>query len=78
MISIPAKCVCFMMSIIARQNEIALLEKINNAPEPAFVAVYGRRRVGKTHLIREFFSDKGFYFELSGMKGAHKVTIKKL
>jgi predicted AAA+ superfamily ATPase len=58
------------MQIIARQNELALLKKINQTREPAFIAVYGRRRVGKTHLIREFFSDKGLYFELSGMKNA--------
>ena len=34
-----------------------------------FVAVYGRRRVGKTFLIRETFNYK-FTFEHSGIKTA--------
>lgn len=36
--------------------------------EAEFLAIYGRRRVGKTHLIHEFFSDKGVYFEITGQK----------
>jgi uncharacterized protein len=39
-----------------------------------FIAIYGRRRVGKTYLIREFFKDKGIYFELTGIKNATKSS----
>ena len=38
------------------------------------MAVYGRRRIGKTFLVREFFSSKGCYFELAGKQ---KVPIKQ-
>jgi uncharacterized protein len=38
--------------IIGRAAEIALLNEIVAAPKADLVAVYGRRRVGKTHLIR--------------------------
>jgi len=38
--------------------------------EPAFVAVHGRRRVGKTFLVQNFFSDKGVFFEITGEKDA--------
>jgi hypothetical protein len=38
------------------------------ATESEFIAVYGRRRVGKTFLIREFFA-QAIRFELTGMQG---------
>lgn len=34
---------------------------------PEFVVVYGRRRVGKTYLIREFFN-RSFSFYATGLK----------
>jgi Predicted ATPase (AAA+ superfamily) len=44
--------------------------QINNwgyeSSQAEFLAIYGRRRVGKTFLIRHFFKDKGVYFELMG------------
>ncbi|MBN1980630.1 MAG: hypothetical protein JW795_03810, partial [Chitinivibrionales bacterium] len=37
---------------------------------------YGRRRVGKTFLITEFFKEKGFFFELSGQhKASHSQQL---
>jgi AAA+ ATPase superfamily predicted ATPase len=52
--------------IIGRELEQNLLDNISNSDKSEFVAVYGRRRVGKTFLIRETFADK-FSFEISGM-----------
>ncbi len=52
-----------MEILIGRQEEIALFEELSTAEKPAFVAVYGRRRVGKTFLVRQFFGKKfNFYF----------------
>ena len=45
--------------IIGREAEKRTLEQILNSPNAKFLAIYGRRRVGKTHLIREFFEGKG-------------------
>ena len=57
--------------IIGRREEKAILEQVAGSPEPEFVAVYGRRRVGKTHLVREFFGEE-ICFEIIGK---HGVTL---
>jgi len=41
--------------LVGRLQEQAVLGKILKGNEPEFLALYGRRRVGKTFLIREFF-----------------------
>lgn len=55
-------------NIFGRRQEQVLLKEIWGSKEAEFLAVYGRRRVGKTFLIREYFSKKGIYFELTGQK----------
>lgn len=57
-----------MDNIFARQRELKVLDKIHRSNQPEFLAIYGRRRIGKTFLIRQFFKKKGLYFELSGIK----------
>ena len=47
-----------MKYIIGRKKEIEELERLYNAEDVEFVAVYGRRRVGKTYLIKEVFKDR--------------------
>ncbi|MBF8263144.1 MAG: Archaeal ATPase [Parachlamydiales bacterium] len=59
-----------MSAIFARVKELKMLERILHSRKPEFLAVYGRRRVGKTFLIREFFKTKGLYFALTGVKNA--------
>ncbi len=44
--------------MIGREEERKYLQSLKNEEEPQFVAVYGRRRVGKTYLIRESFGYK--------------------
>lgn len=51
--------------IIGRETEQILLRDIFNSNEAELVAVYGRRRVGKTFLIREYFK-KELAFSFSG------------
>jgi uncharacterized protein len=55
--------------LIGRKEEIVLLEKVKNAQKSAFVAVYGRRRVGKTFLIRQAL-DNQFTFQVTGIANA--------
>jgi len=57
-----------MKKIIGRRQEQESLKKIWNSKGAELVAIYGRRRVGKTFLIREFFESQGQYFELAGKK----------
>lgn len=48
--------------IIGRAHEQAILDRLYDSSEAEFAAVYGRRRVGKTYLIRETFAHKDCYF----------------
>lgn len=52
--------------LIGRTEEKRLIMEAYHAEESHFVAIYGRRRVGKTYLVRELFEGK-FTFEHSGM-----------
>ena len=59
------------MEIIGRYEEKNALQQYVDSDMPEFVAVYGRRRIGKTFLIKNFF-DKSFSFYISGMANATK------
>lgn len=58
---------------IGRENEIKKLRNAYNADESKFIAIYGRRRIGKTCLVREAFND-GFTFTYSGMPNVSTRT----
>lgn len=53
-------------NFIGRTREMAILQDICNSGKAEFVAVYGRRRVGKTYLIQQFF-DNSFVFSATGI-----------
>lgn len=55
-----------MEKIIGRREEIATLKALRKSKKSEFVAVYGRRRIGKTFLIRNVFEEP-FTFQLSGV-----------
>ena len=55
--------------MIGRKREITALQEAMDSQQSEFVALYGRRRVGKTFLVTEFFNDK-FAFHHSGLEGA--------
>ena len=51
---------------VGRHQQLAELRKIIESDKPEFVAVYGRRRVGKTFLVKEATSGNfTFYFTAS-------------
>jgi len=56
------------MDIIGRERERQTLTRCENSEKPEFVAVYGRRRVGKTFLIVQHFGNK-FTFSVTGVSG---------
>ena len=50
------------MKFIGRQRELESLER-EYQKDSSFVVIYGRRRVGKTKLVKEFIKGKrAFYF----------------
>lgn len=55
-----------MCEILGRSKEISLLREYENSGKSEFVAIYGRRRVGKTYLIRQLYEAQ-FAFEVSGI-----------
>ena len=58
-----------MPALSGRRAERQALEEALRSPDPELVAVYGRRRVGKTFLVREVCAD-ALCFELVGMHDA--------
>ena len=62
--------------MIGRKAEKERLLKYAQSEESEFVAVYGRRRVGKTYLIRQTFHDR-FAFQHTGIaRGRTKVQLR--
>lgn len=57
--------------MVGRIKEICELTRLYESNESEFVAVYGRRRVGKTYLVRETFADR-FAFHHTGLPNAVK------
>jgi predicted AAA+ superfamily ATPase len=61
-----------MMSlIVGRKEESLLLEKYYESANSEFIVVYGRRRVGKTFLIKNYFKDS-FFLSVTGSKNQKK------
>ncbi len=61
-----------MNPLIGRAEEQKILGLKKGSPKAELIAVLGRRRVGKTYLIRSYFSTE-IVFELTGM---HEATLK--
>lgn len=59
--------------IFGREKEQTLFTKYLKSKRAEFLAVYGRRRIGKTFLISEFFKTKGVYLEVTGSKKTSKA-----
>ena len=59
----------FDMNVIGREYELKLLQDLYSSDKSEFIAVYGRRRVGKTFLIRQVFAEK-LVFDVAGLANA--------
>ncbi|PWV47694.1 ATP-binding protein [Chitinophaga sp. S165] len=60
-----------MEYLIGREEEKAISQRALLSEEAELVAIYGRRRIGKTFLIRNFYQ-KQLIFEFSGV---HNATL---
>ena len=60
-----------MEKLIGRKNETDKLSSYMQSDRSEFIAIYGRRRVGKTFLVRSFFKDK-FDFYATGIIEGNK------
>ena len=59
------------VKLIGREPEIERLDNILVSGQAEFLAVYGRRRVGKTFLIRQYLKDH-IVFDFTGTKDGAK------
>ena len=63
--------------MIGRERELELLEERYSSDSYEMIPIYGRRRVGKTTLLKEFSKGKnGVYF--TATKGSLKSNLSKL
>ena len=58
-----------MGKFVGREDVCAVLKRALTSGDPELIAVYGRRRVGKTFLIREYFADQ-LRLEITGALNA--------
>ncbi len=58
-----------MNTIIGRNKELVKFQKLIASKKPELLAIYGRRRIGKTYLIRNAFKNN-ICFEFSGLHNA--------
>ena len=59
--------------LIGRKKESEILESLYQRDRAEFVAIYGRRRVGKTYLVNEVFKDR-FSFHHTGLSPYDKKS----
>ncbi|MFM7516100.1 MAG: AAA family ATPase, partial [Pirellula sp.] len=60
-------------NIIGREVEKVVLDRALSSKDPELVAVYGRRRIGKTFLIREYLKHN-IVFEVAGMHEQNTIS----
>ncbi len=61
--------------MIGRKKELMKLKEVMESDQPEFIAVYGRRRVGKTFLIRQAFGNLVVVARLSDVQRMARVVI---
>jgi AAA+ ATPase superfamily predicted ATPase len=63
------------MNLIGRNEEKITLEEFFQSDRPEFLAIYGRRRIGKTFLIKQIFAEKDcFFFNVTGVQNGKIST----
>ena len=63
-------------NIVGRRHEQDILRTCVDSPRAEFVAIYGRRRIGKTFLVKQFFNDS-FDFYITGIYQISKAEQLK-
>ena len=64
--------------IVGRKREMEELRNLYESNKAEFVAIYGRRRVGKTFLVKEMFQDKMTFYHsgLSPFDKERKISMR--
>lgn len=65
-----------MEKIVGRKAEMEKLTEYFNSGRNEFIALFGRRRVGKTFLVRSFFNDKFDFYATGVIDGSMKTQME--
>ena len=65
-----------MEKLIGREIEQQKLTKYMQSERGEFIAIYGRRRVGKTFLVRSFFKDKFAFYATGIIEGTREEEME--
>ena len=60
--------------MVGRKKEAMYLTRCVESDHAVFLVVYGRRRVGKTYLIKEYFNDRFSFYNNSARK-PHPTSV---
>jgi AAA+ ATPase superfamily predicted ATPase len=63
---------------VDRKHEIDLLNKIYEKEKAELILLYGRRRVGKTRLLKEFIKDKNSYYFIADISADILTTFERV
>lgn len=64
------------MLIVGRERETDVLLTCMRSGKPEFIVVYGRRRVGKTYLVKEYFKGRFAFYATGVTEVPLKVQLK--
>lgn len=65
-----------IMNIVGRISETDKLKQCAESPRPEFVVVYGRRRVGKTYLVKEYFNGRFSFYATGVLRGKTRDQLR--
>ena len=54
---------------VGRKNELKLLNDAYRSKKDELIVLYGRRRIGKSSLVKCFAEKKKFYYEFEALEG---------
>lgn len=63
------------MEFVDRREEQKRLLKTLNGVKPSFVVIYGRRRLGKSTLIKRVLTDADVYYMADQTERAHQIAL---
>lgn len=63
------------MEFVDRKEEQKRLFKTLNGVKPSFVVIYGRRRLGKSTLIKRVLTDADVYYMADQTERAHQIAL---
>jgi hypothetical protein len=67
-----------MSGFLGRTRELQVLEQAYRASGGAFIPIYGRRRVGKTELIRKFLERKPAAVYVAGQRVPARLMLREV